>query len=101
MVCCARMDHYAPDMDRLPLLIVSLARDVQWQRETECFATLCQVLPPHRHGAAEQPGWREQLRAWARWGGPHLGLCACQARKTGRQSNTYSPVTRWPADCWE
>ena len=37
------IDHYTPDMDRLPLLILSLVRDVDWQTEAACFADLCRV----------------------------------------------------------
>ena len=37
------IDHYTPDMDRLPLLILGLVRDVDWQMETACFEDLCRV----------------------------------------------------------
>ena len=41
----SRIDHYTPDLQRLPLLIVALVRDVQWQTEAACFTSLCQVTP--------------------------------------------------------
>lgn len=37
------LDGYRPDLDRLPSFVVTLARDVEWGEEKECFRGLAQV----------------------------------------------------------
>eukprot|EP00884_Botryococcus_braunii_P016648 jgi/Botrbrau1/3667/Bobra.0008s0002.1 len=40
----AIIDHYVPDLDRLPSLVIRLAQDVDWSDEKSCFSSLAQVL---------------------------------------------------------
>lgn len=39
----ALIDHYVPDLDRLPQLVLRIARDVEWRSEKACFQSLAQV----------------------------------------------------------
>ena len=39
----ALIDHHTPDLDRLPQLVLRLARDVDWRSEKACFQSLAQV----------------------------------------------------------
>lgn len=44
----AIIDHYVPDLDRLPGFILRLALEVDWSDEKRCFASLaqaCHMLP--------------------------------------------------------
>ena len=43
MALPALIDHYVPDMDRLPQLVLRLARDVEWRSEKECFRSLAEA----------------------------------------------------------
>jgi DNA mismatch repair protein MLH1 len=38
------LDNYVPDFGSLPMLIVRLATDVDWEKEQECFDSLCREL---------------------------------------------------------
>ncbi|XP_078180194.1 MUTL-homolog 1 isoform X1 [Carex rostrata] len=38
------LDQYIPDMDRIPEFLLSLANDVDWDDERECFQTISAVL---------------------------------------------------------
>ncbi|XP_072981652.1 DNA mismatch repair protein MLH1 isoform X1 [Typha angustifolia] len=38
------LDQHTPDMDRLPEFLLSLANDVDWENEKECFETVSAVL---------------------------------------------------------
>ncbi|KAK9796301.1 hypothetical protein WJX73_009226 [Symbiochloris irregularis] len=40
----ALIDHYTPDLDRLPQFVLRLARHVDWQTEKECFQGLAEAL---------------------------------------------------------
>lgn len=43
------IDHYTPDLERLPQFVLQLARHVDWQTEKACFQGLAKVgsLPWH------------------------------------------------------
>ncbi len=41
----AIIDHYVPDLNRLPSLVIRLAQDVDWSDEKCCFSSLAQVRP--------------------------------------------------------
>lgn len=43
----ALIDHYTPDLDRLPQFVLQLARHVDWQTEKACFQGLAQVCVCH------------------------------------------------------
>ena len=51
----ALIDHYVPDLDRLPQLVLMLARRIDWRTEKDCFRGLAEVGPvlllnnPDRH----------------------------------------------------
>ncbi len=38
------IEGHCPDLDRLPLFVLQLARDVDWEDEKQCFKGLAQVI---------------------------------------------------------
>eukprot|EP00897_Mesotaenium_endlicherianum_P005513 jgi/Mesen1/4990/ME000248S04271 len=38
------LDHYTPDLDRLPNFVLALANNVDWDTETECFDTIAAAI---------------------------------------------------------
>lgn len=40
------IEGYPPDLDRLPIFVLQLARDVDWEDEKACFRGLAQVSNP-------------------------------------------------------
>lgn len=58
------LEGHAPDLARLPDLLMALARDVEWEEERECFRTLAGV------GAAG-------ARAWRGWAALHACYATC------------------------
>lgn len=39
----ALIEHYTPDLDRLPQFVLKLARTVDWRTEKACFCSLAEV----------------------------------------------------------
>ena len=48
-------------LDRLPLLVVALAREVDWQSEDACFTSVCAVSLPVPARLWLQPDWPTAL----------------------------------------
>uniref|UniRef100_A0A7N0TB33 DNA mismatch repair protein S5 domain-containing protein n=1 Tax=Kalanchoe fedtschenkoi TaxID=63787 RepID=A0A7N0TB33_KALFE len=38
------LDQYTPDMDRLPEFILTLANDIEWENEKDCFQTISAAI---------------------------------------------------------
>lgn len=85
----AVIDHYVPDMDRLPGFVLRLALDVDWSDEKPCFATLaqaCLMLSFSLH-----PNKFSILKLFCVCGGGEPGARRCPSVNTRLSSVWSSP----------